>query len=151
MKIFFVSFLYCIASLCAQQPFGQGVGLVVKFTQGEPLTAIDDLKELGVKWVRDGVDWEQMELTPGNYLTAFPPTFQTRLDFYKANGISVIYVLTLENPVAYPNSTANPHNSTDAVAFGKFAEVVAKLLKASGIPFVLELGNEPHNFKLGPL
>jgi hypothetical protein len=109
----------------------------------------DSLKELGIKWVRDNVDWHLMEPSAGKYL-AFPPEFQARLDFYKANDISVIFLLSLENAVAYPNTPANPHNSTNAAAFGRFAAAMAKLMKASRVPFVIEIGNEPHNFTLRP-
>ena len=80
---------------------------------------------------------------------AFSPAFRARLVFYKANGISVIFVRSLETPVAYANSTTNPHNSTNAAAFGRFAEEMARRMKASKVPFVLELGKEPHNFSLG--
>ena len=88
------------------------VGLCVKFTQGEPAEAIEHLRELGVKWVGDNVDWHLMEPSPGNYV-AFPSSFQERLDFYKANGINVIFVLSLENWVAYPNSPKNGARATN--------------------------------------
>ena len=136
-------------AIAQNRPFGELAGICVKFSQGEPPEAIQDLKELGIKWVRDNVDWHLMEPSPGKYL-AFPPEFQARLDFYRANDISVIFLLSLENAVAYPNTPANPHNSTNAAAFGHFAAAMAKLMKASGVPFVIEIGNEPHNFTLRP-
>jgi hypothetical protein len=136
-------------AIAQNRQFGELAGICVKFSQGEPAEAIQDLKELGIKWVRDNVDWHLMEPSPGKYL-AFPPEFQARLDFYKANDISIIFLLSLENAVAYPNTPANPHNSTNAAAFGRFAAALAKLMKASGVPFVIEIGNEPHNFTLRP-
>jgi hypothetical protein len=78
-------------AIAQNRPFGELAGICVKFSQGEPPEAIQDLKELGIKWVRDNVDWHLMEPSPGKYL-AFPPEFQERLDFYKANDISVIFL-----------------------------------------------------------
>ena len=43
-------------AIAQNRPFGEVAGICVKFTQGEPAEAIQDLKELGIKWVRDNVD-----------------------------------------------------------------------------------------------
>ena len=58
--------------MAQDKPFGEMVGLCVKFTQGEPAEAIKDLRELGINWLRRHVDWDMMEPTPGNYVAAFP-------------------------------------------------------------------------------
>ena len=58
----------------------------MKFSQGEPQSALSLLKELKVRWVRDSVGWRQMEPSAGNYV-AFPSAFQQRLAFYKENHI----------------------------------------------------------------
>ncbi len=81
----------------------------------------------------------------------FPAAFQERLQFYKENGIGVCFVLAYDNPKAYPNSAERPYNSVDPAAFAGYAVEVAKQLKTSGVRFVLELWNEPHNFVLRKL
>ena len=131
-----------------KRPLGDIVGLNVKFSQGQPMSDLPQLKELGVRWVRDGVSWPDIEPAPKRYVSAFPPEFATRLAYYKANHIGVVFLLAYENPNAYPDMPALPHNQFNAEAFGGYALAVAKLLKASGVPFVLELWNEPHNFGL---
>ena len=103
-----------------------------------------------MKWVRDTVVWPEMEPTPGQY-GDFPEAFQERLKFYKENGIGVIFGLWYNNPKAYPNTPENPGHSIDAKAYGRYAVEVAKLLKASGVRFVLEIWNEPHNFVIRKL
>ncbi|MBI5832788.1 MAG: hypothetical protein HZB16_10830, partial [Armatimonadetes bacterium] len=125
--------------------FGETIGLGVKFSQGQPLSQLPDLKELGVRWVRDGVDWPTIEPTAGNYLPAFPADFAQRLAFYRANHIGVDFLLAYSNPKAYPNTADKPRNEYDAAAYGRYAGQVARLMKASGVEFVLEVWNEPHN------
>lgn len=126
--------------------FGETIGLGVKYGQGEPLTNLPQLKELGVKWVRDCVDWPTVEPSAGKYIKTWPDDFARRIAFYKANGIGIDFLLVYENPKAYPSSPDKPHNEFNAEAYGKFALEAAKLLKASGVKFVLEVWNEPHNF-----
>ncbi len=132
------------------RPFGEMVGLNVKFSQGEPQSALPLLRELKVKWVRDTVPWPEMESAPDQY-GDFPEAFQERLKFYKNNGIGVIFGLWYDNPKAYPNTPENSGHSIDAKAYGRYAVEIAKLLKASGVRFVLEIWNEPHNFVIRPL
>ncbi len=132
----------------AHRPFGDIVGLNVKFGQGEPMDRLPEIKDLGVRWVRDMVDWPSIEPAPGQYITAFPADFQKRLDYYKANHIGIVFLLAYENPKAYPDTPDNPNNQYNAAAFGRYAVAAAKLLNASGVRFVLEIWNEPHNFGL---
>jgi hypothetical protein len=127
--------------------FGDMVGLNVKYSQGEPAADIGLLKELRVKWVRDCAGWGEVEKVPGEYV--FPQEFSDRLKFYKENGIGVCYILAYENPKAYPDTAQKPLNSINAEAYGRYAVAAAKYLKASGVRFVLEIWNEPHNFVLG--
>lgn len=136
--------------LTGKRTFGEMVGLNVKFSQGEPLAHLPLLKELGVRWVRDGVGWAEMEPSPGEY-QPFPSAFQQRLDYYRANNIGIDFLLCYDNPVAYPNTPSNPHHSADPKAFGRYAVAVAKQLKAAGVRFVLEIWNEPHNFVLAKM
>jgi hypothetical protein len=131
-----------------ERTFGDTVGLNVKFSQGEPQGGLPLLKELGVRWVRDNnVGWREVEPEPGKY-AEFAQGYRERLKFYKENGIGVCYFLGYENSKAYPDTPEKPFNSIDPEAFGRYAVEAAKLLKASGVRFVLEIWNEPHNFTL---
>jgi hypothetical protein len=121
------------------KPLGDMVGLNVKFSQGQPMSELPELTDLGVRWVRDGVSWADFEPAPGQYPSAFTGDFAKRLAFYKAHQIGIVFLLAYENPKAYPGS---PY---DAEAYGRYAAAVARLLKASGVRFVLEIWNEPHN------
>lgn len=127
--------------------FGETVGLNVKYSQGEPQSDLPMLKELGVKWVRDGVSWPELEPVAGQY-APFSAAFEERLKFYKANKIGIVFLLAYENTKAYPDTPENPHHSLNARAFGGYAVEAAKRLKASGVRFVLEVWNEPHNFTI---
>ena len=42
-----------------ERPIGEMVGINVKFSQGEPQSALSLLKELKVSWVRDTVHWPE--------------------------------------------------------------------------------------------
>ena len=137
-----LALLFSITAAIAE-PFGNTVGLCVKFSQGEPQSALANLSELRVKWVRDAVNWRDVERAPGVY-SEFSAALRQRLEFYRANGISVVFGLWYENNTAYP---ADPLN---AEAYGKYAVEIARRLKAIGVKFVLELWNEPHNFSIRP-
>jgi len=134
----------------AQRPLGEMVGLNVKFSQGQPMRDLPELTDLGVRWVRDGVSWLDFEPTPGRYPAAFTGDFAKRLAFYKANQIGIVFLLAYENPKAYPETPDHPNNPYNAEAYGRYAAAVAKLLKASGVRFVLEIWNEPHNSLVKP-
>lgn len=129
----------------AQAKFGDMVGLNVKFLQGEPQENIKELPELGVRWVRDAVLWRNMEPRPGVY-NKFPADFEERLKFYKAHNIGICFPLVFANGDAYPATEKNPLNPINAPAYGRYAAQIARMLKASGVKFVLEVWNEPHNF-----
>ncbi len=121
--------------------FGETVGLVVHFNQGESLKHLEDLKNLGVKWVRDEEGWAGVEKVKGEYV--WPEKRKERLKFYAENGIGVIFALTYAaNKNVYPDDPYNPEG------FGGYAVATAKLHKEYGVPVVLEIFNEPHNFGL---
>lgn len=126
-------------------PFGNTLCLGVKFGQGEPLKNLDNLADLGVRWVRDSVGWPTMEPAAGQMLSAFPAAFQQRLEYYRAHNIGVVFMMAYGNSKAYPNTPTNPANAVNAPGFARYAARVASLMKASGVPFVLEIWNEPHN------
>lgn len=124
--------------------FDSRIGVNVKFIQGQPASGLRLLPELGVKWVRDSVLWADLEPTAGQY-APLPDSFLERLAFYKANDIGICFGVWYDNPKAYPNSPENPRNAWNPDAYGRFAAEMARRLRASGVRFVLELYNEPHN------
>jgi len=129
--------------------FGDGIGLGVKFSQGQPMSDLSTLTDLGVRWVRDADSWSRVERVPGEY--AFSENFKNRLDYYREHNIGVAYALLYENKTAYPPTPEDPYRSVNPDAFGRYAAAAARLLKESGVRFVLEVWNEPHNFVLGKL
>lgn len=144
-----------LAALAAQQvgaaegvttarPFGDMVGLGVKFSQGQPVSQLDMLLDLQVRWVRDAVRWPDIEPAAGRFV-AFSPALTKQLAFYRQHDIGFVALLTLGNPRAYPGEGAAAY---EPQAFGRFALQVAKMLRAAGVRFVIELGNEPHNSSL---
>ncbi|MFT4103193.1 MAG: hypothetical protein QM674_19595 [Burkholderiaceae bacterium] len=132
------------------RPFGDSIGLVVKFHQGQPQTDLPTLLDLGVRWVRDGVSWPDIETRPGHY-EPMPPAFAERLAFYRRHDIGLVYTLAYDNDVAYPPNAAAPHAAIDPHAYGRHAVEVARRLRAAGIRFALAVWNEPHNFVLRPM
>jgi hypothetical protein len=125
----------------AARRFGDMLGLGVKFSQGQPVSALEMLVDLRVRWVRDAVHWSQVEPVAGHY-AGFTPAFRQQLAFYRRHDIGLVALLTLGNDVAYPGPGAAPYAPE---AFGRFALQVARLLGEAGVRFVLEVGNEPHN------
>ena len=109
--------------------FGDMVGLGVKFQQGQPLTELPALVDLGVKWIRSDVWFADFNATTG----VFAPnsTVQAMAAFCAANNIGFVALLQI--------------GSFDPVVFARFSVEVAKYLKTTGARFVIELGNEPHN------
>ncbi len=130
--------------------FRELVGLNVKFGQGQPLTDLPMLVDLGVSWARDHVNWGVVEPVAGKYVP-FPPDFQRRLAFYREHDIGVVFLLAYQNTTAYPPTAAAPFRQIDPAAFGRYAAEAARQLKAAGVRFVLEIWNEPHNFVIRQL
>lgn len=126
--------------------FGDSTCLGVKFSQGQPLSELRTLKELGVRWVRDSIDWSVLEPQAGHFVDELPATFKARLNFYKANNIGLIAMLAYGNQRAYPDTPENPTASISPDKFSDYAAYVAKALKKEGVEFVLEVFNEPHNY-----
>lgn len=147
-KLFCILLATVSSSLSAEgnipRLFEENMCLGVKFAQGQPLHDLEMLKELKVRWVRDTIPWSYVEPRPGHY-KPFPDSLKTRLSFYQKNNIGVIFLVGLENNIAYSNSPERPHNFVNAYAFGRYAAHMARELKSSGVNFVIELWNEPHN------
>ncbi len=121
-----------------------GLGLNVKFGQGQPLHDLPMLREIGVRWVRDYVPWRVLEPEAGRYESG-PAAWRERLAFYREHDIGVVFLLVLSNESAYPPSASAPFRHTDPAAFASFAVAVARMLREAGVRFVLEIGNEPHS------
>lgn len=130
--------------------FRESVGLNVKFTQGQPLSELPMLSDLGVHWARDTVDWATLEPAPGKF-AKFPAEFEQRLAYYKAHDVGVVFLLGYQNEAAYPATPDEPLRSIDPVAFGRYALAVARGLREANVRFVLEIWNEPHNFAIRKL
>lgn len=127
--------------------FGETACLGVKFSQGQPLAELEMIKDLRVRWVRENFWWREFEPVAGRF-EELPPYLQTQFAYYRQHDIGVIALLALDNVRAYPPTRGDPVRSFDAAAFGRFAAMVASVLKQQGIRFILELGNEPHNSAL---
>ncbi|MCU0918154.1 MAG: beta-galactosidase, partial [Planctomycetes bacterium] len=95
--------------------FGAGLGLCVKFSQGQPMKDLDLLKDLGVRWVRDHSSWARMEPAPGRY--ELGAALRERLAFYRQNDIGVVFCLAYDNRVAHPPTPDDPHRNIDPQAF----------------------------------
>ena len=134
-------------SVGRDRPFGEGIGLCVKFDQGQPAEHLELLPQLGARWVRDHTNWSRIEPEPGQY--AFPRALRERLAFYRRHGIGVVFCLLYDNKAAYPPTDEEPNRNIDPEAYGRFAVAAARLLQEAEVEFVLELWNEPHNFVLG--
>ncbi len=125
--------------------FGDTLGLGVKFAQGQSASELPMLTELRVRWVRDVIVWPDLEPTAGRHV-AFAAPLRERLAFYARHDIGVVMLLTLGNDKAYPPvPDEQPPRRYDPEAFGRYAAAVARQLRALGVRFVLEIGNEPHN------
>lgn len=122
-------------------------GLVVKFSQGQPVQQIDHLPGLGVSWVRDSVRWDLMEPKAGAY-QPFPPAFQQRLERYRQADIGVVFILAYANGRAYPKTAQDPLAPINPAALGRYAAHVSRLLQKAGVRFVIQVWNEPHNFQV---
>lgn len=124
-----------------------GFGVVVKFSQGQPASQIDLLQQLGVSWVRDAVNWAEMEPRAGDY-QPFPPAFLSRLKRYREAGIGVIFMLGYANAKAYPATASSPRAPIAPDALGRYGGHVTRLLQQAGVPFVIQVWNEPHNYQI---
>ncbi|MGH6648068.1 hypothetical protein [Aquabacterium sp.] len=132
------------------RPFRDSLGLVVKFSQGQPMSQLPLLGELGLRWVRDTVMWADMEPKAGQY-SELPAAFKQRLAYYREHKISVVFMLAYANGKAYPATKDDPLAPINPEAFGRYAVHMAKVLKQSGVNFVLEVWNEPHNFVIAKM
>ncbi|HEY5957659.1 MAG TPA: hypothetical protein VIV60_13940, partial [Polyangiaceae bacterium] len=129
--------------------FRETLGLNTKFAQGEPQADLALVTELGARWVRDTVSWSTMEPSAGRFVD-FPASFYERINYYKAHDIGIVFLLAYDAYTAYSPTPDNPTAAFATVPFGRYAVEVAKRLHDSGVRFVLELWNEPHNMVVRP-
>lgn len=76
-----------------------------------------------------------MERAAGKY--EFSPAFKERLAFYRQNNIAVVFILAYDNKIAYPPTSDDPCRNINPEAFGRYAAARARLLRESGVRFVL--------------
>lgn len=129
------------------RPFSEFIGLGVKFIQGQSLDTLPMMSDLNVKWARELVNWSEIESSPGVY-GSLPENLRKELAYYKEHDIGLVAILTLSNTSPAPATPAEIEIGSNPEAFGRFAAKAASLLKAEGVRFVLEVGNEPHNSHL---
>lgn len=125
------------------ETFADTLGVGIHFDQGETREHLENLVDLGVRWVRDSEPWKRIETEPAVY--RLPGDLPERLAFYKEHDIGVCFMM------AYGNEKAYPEDPFNAEAYGRYVAEVAKMLRDSGVRYVIELWNEPHNFELGPV
>lgn len=130
--------------------FGEMMGLGVKFSQGQPIAQLENLRDLGVRWVREHLAWEVIEPTAGRY-AEFGGVLKAQLDFYKRHDIALVALLSLGNFAAYPPTAEDPARPYHVQAFGRYAAQVCRMLRKHGVRFVIEIGNEPHNTRLASI
>jgi len=100
------------------------------------LRPLDILSAAGIGTVRGEVGWRNCETKKGRYVV--PPAFENFVDGLVAHGISLNFLLSYDNPVAYPE------NPIDSDAFARWAGWMAGHFK--GRVDVFEIWNEPQNF-----
>ena len=100
------------------------------------LRFLDILSAVGIGMVRDEVGWRNCETRPGRYVV--PPAFENFVDGLVAHGISLNFLLSYDNPVAYPENPIDPE------ACARWAGWMAGHFR--GRIDVFEIWNEPQNF-----
>lgn len=109
------------------------IGVCTHFDQGWDLNIMSDINDFGCGWIRDGVNWNEVEKTKGIY--ELPEKTKLWLTFAKNYNIKVLLVLAGGNTLYYDNY--------DKKAFSDFANFV---VKNYGNYFnAIEILNEPNN------
>lgn len=127
--------------------FRDTVCLAVKFDQGQPMSDLPMVDDLGLGWVREAALWHEIEPEAGRYVE-FSQAFKRRLAHYRERDIGIIFPLVYGNPKAYPPTPDDPGRAYDPEAMGRYAVQVSRKLRREGVRFVLQVFNEPHNFGL---
>lgn len=99
---------------------------------------LDPLVDLGVKWIRDGADWTDVEQTPGEY--RFDHHQAINLQHYQDRGFSVCLNVHRTHP-AYDGG-ARPRTPEGTAAFARW---VAAMVQQYPCIKAVEIGNEPND------
>jgi hypothetical protein len=135
------------AIAAAPVDFRDSVCLAVKFDQGQPMSDLPMVDDLGLGWVREAALWHQIEPEAGRYVE-FSQAFKRRLAHYRERDIGIIFPLVYGNSKAYPPTPDDPNRAYDPEAMGRYAVQISRMLRREGVRFVLQVYNEPHNFGL---
>ena len=114
--------------------------------QGWDFSILDTARAMGVTTLRDGVQWKNIESSPGVY--QFTSAGGTYLDTLIQKGFSVTLLLSDSNPLYDGGNTV--YTDTGRAAYAKF--IVATLNRYPGIK-AIEVSNEYNawNFVTGPV
>jgi hypothetical protein len=119
----------------AGEPKNEHFGTCVHFAQGWDYKQILPIvQDLGVGWVRDDLNWKNVERTKGAYIV--PDKTMEWIKAVHAHGIKLILILNRDNKIY-----DDPY---DADAYANFCKAMAVQLKDYADAF--EILNEPANF-----
>jgi len=119
------------------------MGISVHFTPGldQPEVAFPILRDLGVGWIRDEVEWSAMEQTPGVY--SMPEPWRRWIKLAHENNLKVILILNCNHP--HP-AYKEPWNVD---AYVRWAAWMAK--EYGDYVDCFEILNEPGGFRFGKM
>lgn len=109
------------------------VGVCTHFDQGWNLKIMDDVADLGCGWIRDGVNWSEVEKVKGKYV--LPEKTLNWMTSAKDKNIKVLLILAGGNRLYADNY--------DKKAFGEFAKFIVS--NYSLYINAIEILNEPSN------
>ena len=125
--------MLCTINFSFSQTRNEHIGVCVHFDQGWSLDIFNEISELGCGWIRDGVNWSEVEKTKGVY--NLPTKTLNWFTVAKQKKLKVLLVLAGPNPL-YDNQ----YNPT---AFANFATYLVK--NYSNYFSAVEILNEPNN------
>ena len=123
------------------------MGVATAFDQqGWDFSILDTAKSIGATTIRDGVQWKNIETTPGVY--QFTANGGTYLDTLTQKGFAVTLLMTDSNPLYDGGNTV--YTDAGRAAYARY--VVATLNRFPGVK-AIEISNEYNawNFVSGPV
>ncbi|MFD2331634.1 RICIN domain-containing protein [Cohnella sp. GCM10020058] len=81
-------------------------------------------KKAGVQWIRDTIEWRNVEQVQGVY--TFPANLEDEVNQAKSAGMQVLLVLCYSNGLYQADGTATPHTAAQYTAFANYAAAVAQ-------------------------
>lgn len=118
-------------------PFNPDIGLVTEFTNQPHDRLLKMVGDLGVRWVRQPVQWFALEPTPGAYDFA---GLSLLLDDLKVQGVNVL--LTVSGSPTWATPTGDNGAPRDPADFARFMSALAT--KFAGRIGAYEVWNEPN-------